>query len=177
MRIRPAKATQQAVRRFKAVGLGNLKFPKPFSPQSIHMKFFYLLLLSLIANTHFYAQNQRIIHSTFQLDTATTVELNLYGEFTVESWVGDAILVETDVSLANAPEGIFLHYIKDGRYEIKEEREGETLRLVSKDTKRPPIKTSKGECEEVVKVKVFMPDVLKPDGDKRWTKPKEEHRE
>lgn len=141
------------------------------------MKFFYLLLCITVINTGVFAQNQRFIHRTFQMDTATILELDLYGEYTVETWVGDAVMVETLISLSNAPEGIFNHHIKEGRYEIEEQREGETLRLVSKDKLRPKIKTSKGDSDEKVNVKVFIPDVMKPNGDKMWTKPKEDKKE
>lgn len=137
------------------------------------MKFLYFLLFYLVAIFHLSAQNQRFIHRTFPLDTATTLELDLFGEYTVESWVGDAVMIETQVSLYNAPEGIFNYHIKNGRYEIEEEREGETLKLKSKDKDRHPIKTAKGNPEEKVTVKVFIPDVMNPAGDKRWERPKD----
>lgn len=141
------------------------------------MKFFYFFLFVCILSNAVVAQNQRFIHRTFPLDTATILELDLFGEYTVETWVGDAVMIETQVSLFNAPEGIFNHHIKEGRYEVEEEREGETLRLIAKDKRRPKIKTSKGDSEEKVTMKVFIPDVMKPSGDKMWTKPKEEKKE
>ncbi len=137
------------------------------------MKFLYFLLFNLVAVLHLSAQNQRFIHCTFPLDTATTLELDLFGEYTVENWVGDAVMIETQVSLYNAPEGVFNYHIEQGRYKIEEEREGETLTLKSKDKDRRPIKIPKGNPEEKVTVKVFIPDVMKPAGDKRWERPKE----
>ena len=78
------------------------------------MKFLYFLLFNLVAVFHLSAQNQRFIHCTFPLDTATTLELDLFGEYTVESWVGDAVMIETQVSLYNAPEGVFSLKTKTG---------------------------------------------------------------
>ncbi len=141
------------------------------------MKIFYALLFYTFLTTSVLAQHQRIIHRTFSMDTATTLELELFGEYTVETWVGNDIMIETNISLANVPEGIFNHYIKEGRYEIEEKREGETLRLLSKDTKRAKIKMPKGDSEETVTVKVFIPDAMEASGDKRWTKPKEDKKE
>jgi hypothetical protein len=147
------------------------------------MKYCYFFLLQLFCLANANAQNQRFLHVTFPLDTATILELDLFAIDTVETWVGDAVLVETQVRLYDASEGVFNHYInKEKRYDIEAQREGETLRLVSKDKQRPKIKVpdrnapEKGamkECVEKVTVKVLIPDVLKPAGDKRWERAKE----
>ncbi|MFN7117626.1 MAG: hypothetical protein ACK4TA_12565 [Saprospiraceae bacterium] len=141
------------------------------------MRFLYFLLLCITITSNISAQHQRIMHRTFQLDTATILELDLFGEFTVETWVGSDVMIETNVRISNVPEGIFNHYIKEGRYAIEEKREGETLLLVSKQKERPKIKTPKGDSEEIVTVKVFIPDVMEASGDKRWTKPKDEKKD
>lgn len=143
----------------------------------LKMRALYFFFFFSIISSNVFAQHQRIMHRTFPMDTATILELDLFGEYTIETWVGNDIMIETNVSLANVPEGIFNHYIKEGRYEIEEKREGETLLLVSKDKKRPQIKTPKGNAEEVILVKIFIPDVMEASGDKRWTKPKDEKKE
>lgn len=137
------------------------------------MKFLHLLVLVVIYHNLSFAQNQRILHQSFELDTATTLQLDLHGTFIVEPWVGNAILIETQVQIFDTPEGVFNHYIKEGRYEIESKLEGTTLFLVAKDKERRPIKTPKGTSKEEVVVKIFMPDKLQPAGTNTWTKPKE----
>ncbi len=39
---------------------------------------------------------------------------------------------------------------------------------MSKDKKREPIKTSHGECFEIVEMRIFFPDRFEQDGDHRW---------
>lgn len=137
------------------------------------MKFLQLLLLSLFFYNLSQAQNQRILHQSFEMDTATTLQLDLHGTFTIEPWVGDAILIETQVQMFDTPEGIFNHHIKEGRYEIESKLEGTTLYLTAKDKERRPIKTPKGTSKEEVAVKIFLPDKLQTAGANTWTKPKE----
>jgi len=137
------------------------------------MKFLSVLFFLAFAITGIYAQNQRIIHQTFQLDTATTLQLDLFGTFTIEPWVGDAIMIETQISVLNASEGALNHYIKEGRYEIEPKLEGTTLLLTSKTKKRPQLKKADGTSAEQVVVKVFMPDGLQAADANTWTKPKE----
>lgn len=120
------------------------------------------------------AQNQRYIHQTFELDTATTLVLDLYGEFEVEKWVGSSIMIETRASLYDASEAIFEHFIEEGRYEIEATLEVGTLTLSSKDKVRSPIKTSAGERREEVHVRIFIPEDLKESGTHTWAIPEKE---
>jgi hypothetical protein len=137
------------------------------------MKLLHLLFFTALFCNLSFAQNQRILHQSFEMDTATTLQLDLHGTFVVEPWVGNAILIETQVHLFDTPEGVFNHHIKEGRYEIESKLEGTTLFLTAKDKERRPIKTLKGTSKEEVVVKIFMPDRLQPAGANTWTKPKE----
>lgn len=121
-----------------------------------------------------FAQNQQYIHQTFELDTATTLALDLYGEFEVEKWVGSSIMIETQASLYDASEAIFKHFIETGRYEIETTLEEGVLTLVSKDKLRRPIKTSAGERREEVRVRVFIPERLEDAGVYTWKVPEQD---
>lgn len=142
------------------------------------MKLFYpvLLILIMISFSPGFAQNQKYIHQTFQLDTATTVRLDLFGEFEIEPWVGDAVMIETKVSLYDASGGIFKFVIEQGRYEVEAQLEGEILTLVSKDKIRRPIGTSKGYSKEEVTMRVFIPEKMKSTGANTWTLPESERK-
>ncbi len=135
------------------------------------MKYIFTIFgLLLFANTS-RAQLQRFIHQTFTLDSVNTFKINLYGAFVVEQWAGDALMIETQVSLSDASEGILNHFIKEGRYEIKAKLEGEILTLFSKDKERRPIKTAQGERKEVVIMRIFVPELWLSAGENTWTRP------
>jgi len=141
---------------------------------------FFAALLSAVPAQ---AQLQKVLHRPFELDSAQVIVLDLYGEYEVNPWAGDNILVEITVKLYQATDGILKHFIeKEERYEMDASREGEVFKLVSKDKKRNPIKTRNGECFETVVVRVFLPDRFDADGEHRWKrkvteadKPKEQN--
>lgn len=140
------------------------------------MKFCYPFPFLLLIVSIGFAQNQKYIHQTFAMDTATTLQLDLHGEFTIETWIGDAIMIETKASLYDASEGIFAFLIKEGRYEVEAKLEGNTLLLVSKDKIRRPVGTTKGTSREEVQVKVFIPEKMKSAGTNTWTLPESEQK-
>lgn len=124
---------------------------------------------ALTGSLPLHAQLQKVLHRPFEPDSAQVIVLDLYGEYQVQPWAGDNILVEMTVKLYQASEGLLKHFIeKEKRYEMEAVREGEVFKLVSKDKKRVPIKTPNGECFETVEVRIFLPDRFDPDGDHRW---------
>ena len=129
-----------------------------------------IFVVLLFVNTSS-AQLQRFIHQTFTLDSANTFTIDLYGAFVVEQWAGDALMIETQVSLSDASEGILNHFIKEGRYEIKAKLDGEILTLFSKDKERRPIKTAKGERKEAVILRIFVPELWQAAGENTWARP------
>jgi len=124
---------------------------------------------ALLGSVPVQAQLQKVLHRPFEPDSAQVIVLDLYGEYQVQPWAGDNILVETTVKLYQASDGLLKHFIeKEKRYEMEVVREGEVFKLVSKDKKRATIKTPHGECFETVEVRIFLPDRFDPDGDHRW---------
>jgi|APTNR8051073442_1049403.scaffolds.fasta_scaffold02523_4 hypothetical protein len=127
------------------------------------------LFTALLGSVPLHAQLQKVLHRPFETDSAQVIVLDLYGEYQVQPWAGDNILVEMTVKLYQASDGLLKHFIeKEKRYEMDVVREGEVFKLVSKDKKREPIKTPHGECFETVEMRIFLPDRFDPDGDHRW---------
>jgi len=128
--------------------------------------FFFAALMSSLP---LQAQLQKVLHRPFETDSAQVIVLDLYGEYEVQPWAGDNILVEMTVKLYQASDGLLKHFIeKEKRYEMDSSLEGDVFKLVSKDKKREPIKTTHGECFETVAVRIFLPDRFDPDGEHRW---------
>ncbi len=138
------------------------------------MRKLYTLFLLLEIALAGWTQNQKYIHQTFSMDTAKVLQLDLFGEFSIEPWLGDAVMVETRISLYDASESILKHFIEQGRYAVEATRNGASLMLKSKDKERKPIGTPRGVSREEVAVRVFIPEQLQPLGPNQWTLPKDE---
>lgn len=120
------------------------------------------------------AQIQRIMHQTFPVgDSIAEINMDIYGEYKIETWPGNTILLETQVKLYNATPGILEHFLEAGRFELEAKQEESRLLLVSKDKERRPITTSKGECFEEVNQRLFIPEEFEPGGEHRWVRPLE----
>lgn len=135
------------------------------------MKKVFAIAALLLSVNSTYAQLQKTIHKTFPLDSAETVELDLYGDdYVIETWAGDNILTETKIKLYNASKNILNFFLERGRYEIQGKMEESILILTSKNKNRPPIKNKDLECHEVISLRIFMPDTFAESGATSWTK-------
>ncbi|HMR44108.1 MAG TPA: hypothetical protein PKC40_09750 [Saprospiraceae bacterium] len=107
------------------------------------------------------AQLEKTIHQTFELNQPTSISLEIKGDYELVSWSGDHILTETNIELYDATEGILQHYLKAGRYEVLADTSVATqFKLYSKDQERRVLRTKRGECFEVVKMKIFVPETF-----------------
>ncbi len=107
------------------------------------------------------AQLEKTLHQTFPVGEMNTISLDLHGEYSIEPWAGNNILVETNVLLYNSSSSVLKHFVeKDLRYSIDADTTANgTLHLVSHDKKRVSIRTKTGaESTEVIKVRVFVPE-------------------
>ncbi len=135
------------------------------------MRYYFLLVLGMLISLRLSAQLQKITHQTFAVsDSVTVLTLDVYGDYTYESWPSDRVMLETNIKLFNASEGIMDFFLEAGRYEVTAEAEGATLRLLSKDKERRAIRTSKGECFEEIKMHFFIPEDFTASGEHQWSR-------
>lgn len=118
-------------------------------------------------------QLQKILHQTFEVDSFAVIQLDVYGEYQVELWAGNNIMTETSIKLYQASEGILNHLVEAKRYDLETEKEGQLIKLFSVDKERPPIKTHKGECSEVINLRIFVPDSFGKTAEHSWSRPLE----
>lgn len=117
------------------------------------------------------AQLQTIIHNEFPVDTAETVMLDLYGDYLVEPWPGNNILVETKIKLYNGSKSILSFFLQGDRYKIDYELNDKTITLTSKDKVRLPVRAKNGkESKEDIGVRIFIPDTFSEYGPGTWVK-------
>ncbi len=103
------------------------------------------------------AQIKKVLHKTYEIDSAQTITFDFVGEYVIEKWAGSTVLTETSVELYDANINIYRHFLKDGRYDIDLDLTGEIANFISHDKIRPDIKTAKGQCWEIIKLKVYIP--------------------
>jgi hypothetical protein len=137
------------------------------------MRYIFLFFLLALSASVALAQHQQVLHQTFQLDSLQELSLDLYDEYQIEPWAGDAILLETTVQLYDASSGILEFLVENDRYKVDADTLEATtgLHLYSVKKERKAVRTSKGECYEVVKVRVFLPDSFLPAGTHKWVAP------
>lgn len=125
------------------------------------------------------AQLKHIQHETFLLDTLDQVHINVVDPFVVEHWAGNRVMTETQVQLYQASENVLEFFRKQGRYNIQQDTSRkDALVLFSQDTERKPLRTKHGDCEERIKVRIFLPENFTKKSDRIWIRPpKEEWRQ
>lgn len=112
------------------------------------------------------------MYQVFEVDSAQTIDLDIAGEYTVDAWAGNSILVETNVQIWEASREILGHLIKEGRYDLTTDSTSEPnpkhIRIFTKNLDRKPIKRLDGQkCLEIAVTKIFIPDTFFVSDDKK----------
>lgn len=125
-----------------------------------------MIRISLAAALLFFAlqtsfgQMERTFYQSFEIDSAQSISIKLTGDFELNAWAGNTILTETNIQIWQASAPILDYFIKNGRFEIKMDKTPGDVLLRHLLPDRKPIKTSQGECTEVVTLKIFVPDTF-----------------
>jgi hypothetical protein len=122
------------------------------------MKYIFTFIAYFIVNQVF-GQLEKTIHQTFNVTDATNIAVQVSGDFKVENWPGDAVLVETSIKLENATNAILKHVVETGRYTIvlEDQGNGSNFLLKEQNTKRAKINTKNGLVNETIEIKIFIP--------------------
>ncbi len=117
---------------------------------------FSFLFLSISAN----AQLRKTVHQTFEVGDARNINLDVFGDYEVESWPGNTIMSETKIELYDASPHILKFFLEEKeRYKLTLNGEGEeSISLVSNDKERRGIQYKGKECFEAVKLKLYIPE-------------------
>lgn len=131
-----------------------------------------LLFLSVFVCSIVSGQVQRILHQEFSVsDSITEIKAALYGDYEVKLWPGNNVLLESQIKLYNASEGILEHYLEAGRYELLSEYQGPVLLLTARDQEHLPIKTNRGESFEDLQQRLFIPEEFVEVARGHWRRP------
>lgn len=121
-------------------------------------KLLLLFAITALSTTAAFAQIEKIINQDFNIDQFNTVQFELSKDYYLEKWAGTTILVETKVKLTGASPAILKFAIESGRYEILNIEDGDKVTLKSKLSKPPLLKNKSVDIEEVVEVRIMVPE-------------------
>ncbi len=123
------------------------------------------MLVFVLWGTTLQGQFRKTLHQAYGLDSILHIQLSLASGYKAVYWPGNQLLAETKVQLSNASQGILDHFVEQGRYAIEADTNEYTLRLFPKDTLRPSIKSKRGVAEEIIDIKLYLPEQFKPNSD------------
>jgi hypothetical protein len=123
------------------------------------MKHIFIFIFTF-ATTSVFAQLEKTIHQTFNMTDAQNIIVNIPNGYELQSWPGDAMLIETTVKLENATKAILDYVVESGRYKIllQDQGTGSNFNLVEQNTNRAKLTTKNGLVNETVSIKIFVPE-------------------
>ena len=137
------------------------------------MRLLLIGFFGLIASTGIYAQLEKVIHQTFEIEDVSRINLDFVDDYSVEVilWAGNNIMTETQIHLYGASPVILKHFVeKEKRYELVLDNTDGIVDLYNFDKERKAIRTKNGECIEQVKLRIFVPDNFESLNDSSLTK-------
>ena len=117
-----------------------------------------LTLLFVLFSYTTYGQLNKRLYETFELKHFNEVSFDLIGEMNLETWPGSALMVETNIDLYQSTQKMLDFFEESGRYKVSATKADSTLNLSSLNKERKMVRTDKGISEEVVTIKVYIPE-------------------
>ena len=121
-------------------------------------KFIAWSIFSLLCCVSSQAQIKKVLHKTYSIDSARTLQLDFVGEYEVVPWAGSTVLTETSIELYDANINIFRFFLNQGRYDIDLMLEGDQAQFIAHDKVRPDIQAGDKRCWEIIKLKIYLPE-------------------
>lgn len=123
------------------------------------MKHIFIFIFSF-ATTSAFAQLEKTIHQTFNMTDAQYIVVNISNGYELQTWPGDAMLIETTVKLENATKAILDYVVESGRYKIvlQDQGGGSNFNLIEQTINRAKLTTKNGLVNETVSIKIFVPE-------------------
>lgn len=135
------------------------------------MKKLILLLLPFLFMTFAQAQVQKTLHQTFDIAGADKIQVSLADNYEVQNWAGNNVMIEMTIKLSHVQQNVLDYVIhQEGRYNIQLLRPQENIvQLVSKNPSRKSISVKGIDAEEVVLVRIFVPDTYNIEDKNQFT--------
>ena len=113
-----------------------------------------------------------IFHKTVDIDKVNRLTFDVYPQDQVEyrSWPGDDLLIETSVEIKNVKQDILDFYMRQKRYVLQPEINGDAMSLTSYDKTRRTVKGTEGVAYEEVKIVVYVPENFSAAAEGQYTR-------
>ncbi|MEY4936861.1 MAG: hypothetical protein RIS64_3220 [Bacteroidota bacterium] len=110
-----------------------------------------LLSLPMIST----AQIEKSFHQIIQLEDDYIIQFG-FDNYEIVTWSGTTVMIQSSIQLDCCDLTMLSHIIQTGRYNLQAEHL--TGALDVRIGNRPPLKIKGNVCNEVVKIKIFVPD-------------------
>ncbi|MEM6397734.1 MAG: hypothetical protein AAF741_15400 [Bacteroidota bacterium] len=140
------------------------------------MNKFLSLLLTIFFGLSLSAQDSStIFHRTFDLKEVNGISLSTHANDSVriEPWVGNQLLIETNVKLLNGKKPLLKHFLEKGRWALDTLMAGDQLQFAAHDPVRNVLTNAGTEVVDVVRIVVYMPDDFESSGPNSWARKEE----
>jgi hypothetical protein len=119
----------------------------------------FFLLSFLMVSTKTEAQVEKTIHQTYNVEGAQTITIQIKsGEYEIENWAGNTILIETNIKLEQATTQILNYVVEQGRYQVILDQNEGAFTLKDKEPIRNRLRSKTGDCVENITMKILVPD-------------------
>jgi len=127
----------------------------------------YLLAILVLFSTSIFAQkqpaNSKVLYRTIEVKKEIkkiVVSLDNHEDFEYDYWQGDAILVEQQILLENAPNSVFNELMRKKRYAISEAVLANALYLQYKEKSTKELRVNYKDVNERVYLKLLVPEKM-----------------
>jgi len=110
-----------------------------------------------------YPKNSKVLYRTIEVKEdigKIVVAVDNREDFQYDYWQGDAILVEQQIHLENAPNSVFNELLRKKRYNISESVQAGALVLQYKDKSTEALQVNYKDVNERVYLKLLVPEKL-----------------
>ena len=135
-----------------------------------------VLLLAISAGRFLSAQDpSTIFHRTFDLTEVNGISMSLHpnDSLRIEPWVGNQLLIETNVKLFNGRRNLMDHFLDKGRWALDTAQTGDQLQFTAHDLVRNILTTQRGEVVEEVIIVIYVPETFEARGSRNWARKEE----
>lgn len=110
-----------------------------------------------------YPKNSKVLYKTIALEKAIgkiIVNIDKNQHFQYDYWEGDAILVEQEIQLENAPNSVFNELMRKKRYTITESFQSNALVLKYESKEGKDILVNYKDVNEKIFLKLLVPEKI-----------------
>lgn len=122
------------------------------------MKNLFTLIILILATSFTYAQTEKTVVKTFNLQGSTSVILNLNGDVEVQEWSESTLRVHMNIKLENSNVHMLKYLLTQGRYNLVLENTDTGVTITSPGRDKDVIINKEGDkLSEAIKYTVFVP--------------------